>query len=236
MANSFFKFKKFIVYHDKCAMKVGTDGVLLGAWAEVVNTKKIIDIGTGSGLIALMLAQRSEAEIEAIDIDASACIQAEENIAASLFKDRIRVKHLSLQSLAEQSNDKYDLVVSNPPYFEASLLSPVHERNLARHNNTLSLDSLLRNGKKILSPEGRIALILPYDREEELNQRVADLGLFFSKKAYVRPMPKAGYKRLLAEISPQASICQENELTIEIARHQYTPAYIELTKKFYLKM
>lgn len=217
-------------------MKVGTDGVLLGAWVKIANKKKIIDIGTGSGLIALMLAQRSEAKIDAIDIDASACIQAKENITASMFKDRIRAEHLSLQMFAGQSDEKYDLVVSNPPYFKSSLLSPVHERNLARHNDTLSIASLLRDSLKILSTEGCIALILPYDREEELNQQVATLQLFFCRKTYVRPLPEAGYKRILVEISRQELVCQQSELTIERARHQYTDEYMELTKDFYLKM
>ncbi len=217
-------------------MKVGTDGVLLGAWVTVSGKKKIADIGTGSGLIALMLAQRSEAEIHAIDIDSSACSQATENSAGSLFSNRIQVYHISLNAFAAQSNNLYDLIVSNPPYFKASLLSPVHERNLARHNDSLSLKSLIEDSLKLLSPRGCIALILPCDREEELNRLVAEFKLFFSRKTYIRPVPDAPRKRILAEITRCDSGSEQNELTIEESRHEYTKEYIDLTKDFYLKM
>lgn len=236
MATSFFQFKKFTVHHHKCAMKVGTDGVLLGAWASVSGKKKITDVGTGSGLIALMLAQRSNAEIQAIDIDASACLQATENIADSIFNNRIQVHHASLAEFAVQHKEQYDLIVSNPPYFKASLLSPVHERNLARHNDSLSLESLIADSLKLLSAQGCIALILPYDQEEELNHLVARHNLFFSRKTYIRPLPNADYKRILAEISIYESQCKQDELTIEESRHKYTKEYINLTKDFYLKM
>lgn len=236
MPTSFFKFKKFIIHHDKCAMKVGTDGVLLGAWATVSGKRKIVDIGTGSGLISLMLAQRSDAEIDAIDIDSSACLQATENIAGSVFNGRIRVYHTSLNEFAEKSNELYDLIVSNPPYFKASLLSPVHERNLARHNGSLSLQSLVEDSLKRLAPSGCLALILPYDQEAELNRIVADSNLYFNKKTYVRPTPEANYKRILVEIGTHNTECIREELTIEASRHKYTQEYTELTKDFYLKM
>lgn len=236
MATSFFQFKKFTVYHDKCAMKVGTDGVLLGAWAPVFGKKKVLDVGTGSGLISLMLAQRSEAEIQAIDIDEAACLQAMENIKHSIFDGRIRVHSLSLNEFANKNNEKFDLIVSNPPYFKASLLSPVRERNLARHNDSLTLESLLEDSLKCLADRGCIALILPCDREEELNNLVSGFKLHFNRKTYIRPVTGADYKRILVEVCKQESVCEHNELTIELSRHQYTEEYIRLTKDFYLKM
>ena len=217
-------------------MKVGTDGVLLGAWSSVSGKKNILDIGTGSGLIALMLAQRSEATIHAIDIDSSACLQATENAAGSIFSERIQVHHSSLHEYSRQTPEQFDLIVSNPPYFNASLLSPVHERNLARHNNSLSLAALLEDSLKILSAEGTIALVLPYDQEEELNTLASTLNLTFCRKTYIRPLPDSAYKRMLAELSRHKSTCQFDELTIEESRHQYTKEYIALTKDFYLKM
>lgn len=236
MPAAFFKFKTFTVYHDKCAMKVGTDGVLLGAWTSVSGKKNILDIGTGSGLIALMLAQRSEAIIHAIDIDSSAFLQATENVAASVFNERINVHHASLNEFSRQTVGQFDLIVSNPPYFNKSLLSPVHERNLARHNDSLSLDSLIEDSLKLLSPEGEITLILPYDQEDELNRSVEKSDLSFCRKTYIRPTPGADFKRILAAFRRNASTCQYDDLTIEESRHQYTKEYIALTKDFYLKM
>lgn len=238
MPTSFFQFKKFTVYHDKCAMKVGTDGVLLGAWATVAEKKKIIDVGTGSGLISLMLAQRSDsnAEIQAIDIDASACLQATENIKHSIFNECIQVQLISMREFANTTNEKFDLIVSNPPYFKDSLLSPVHERNLARHHNSLTLETLLEDSLKLLADQGCLSLILPYDREEELTKLVGGYHLHFSRKTYIRPVMGADYKRILVEVSRQECVCKQDELTIEASRHQYTTEYIRLTKDFYLKM
>lgn len=236
MATSFFRFKQFTVYHDKCAMKVGTDGVLLGAWATTSGKKNILDIGTGTGLIALMLAQRSEADIYAIDIDSSASIQAKENVEASPFANRIQVCHSSLSEFVNNNDLQFDLIVSNPPYFKASLLSPIHERNLARHNGTLSLESLIEDSLKLLAPEGSMAFILPYDQEDELHNLATASKLNYSRKTYVRPKPDADYKRILVEICKHDTTYQEDELIIEESRHQYTSKYIELTKTFYLKM
>lgn len=233
---SSFRFKKFTVYHDKCAMKVGTDGVLLGAWCTVAGKKNSLDIGTGSGLIALMLAQRSEAQIDAIDIDLPACEQATENSQASDFRHRIRVFHTSLGAYTASADKKYDLIVSNPPFFISSLLSPSQQRNLARHNSGLSLESLLGDSLRLLAPEGSIALILPYEQEGILNKEASRYGLSFVRKTYVIPVRGAGRKRILAELSPVLSACLYDELTIEEARHQYTSDYIALTKAFYLKM
>lgn len=233
---SFFAFKKFTVHHDKCAMKVGTDGVLLGAWSGVAGKKSILDVGTGSGLIALMLAQRSEALIDAIDIEPSACAQASVNIRESDFRSRIRVFHTSLSDYAAIPDRKYDLIVSNPPFFKSSLLSPVQQRNLARHNDSLSLDALLGDSLRLLAPEGSIVLILPYEQEEDLDNGAMRHGLSFVRKTYVVPTPGARRKRILAELSPVLSDCLCDELTIEEARHQYTAGYIALTKDFYLKM
>ena len=148
MANPYFQFKKFTVWHDKCAMKVGTDGVLLGEWASTERCQRILDVGTGTGLIALMLAQRSTAILDAIDIDSDACLQAQENIAKSPFANRIQVYQTSLSEYMPDENIKYDLIVSNPPYFIDSLKCPDTKRNLARHTDTLSLPDLLRGTRR----------------------------------------------------------------------------------------
>ena len=217
-------------------MKVGTDGVLLGAWAGVENAKTILDVGTGSGLIALMLAQRSHAAIDAIDINPEAYEQAVGNIRESVFSQRIQVYLSSLNEYTGNTTNRYDLIVSNPPYFVQSLRSPDNQRTVARHTDSLSLESLLTDSSRLLSPGGRIALILPADREDELNTLVENLSLSFLKKTYVIPIPGAPPKRILAEMTNTVPVKPSrcDDLLIEINRHQYSPEYKALTEAFYL--
>lgn len=238
MANPYFRFKKFTIYHDKCAMKVGTDAVLLGAWADTSFCRNILDIGTGTGIIALMLAQRSQATVEAIDIDKEACVQATENAAASPYTERIKVVHASCADFAASNQQKrYDLIVSNPPYFINSLKCPDNKRTVARHTDTLLLSDLIREAQTLLSPSGRIALVLPYERLEEVKALASANHLYICRQTDVIPTPGAAPKRLLVELSTtEENIKNRDTLTIEEARHQYTPAYIALTKEFYLKM
>lgn len=238
MANPYFRFKKFTVYHDKCAMKVGTDAVLLGAWADTSFCRNILDIGTGTGIIALMLAQRSQATVEAIDIDKEACVQATENAAASPYTERIKVVHASCADFAASNlQKKYDLIVSNPPYFINSLKCPDNKRTVARHTDTLLLSDLIREAQTLLSPCGRIALVLPYERLEEVKALASANHLYICRQTDVIPTPGAAPKRLLVELSTaEENIKNRDTLTIEEARHQYTPEYIALTKEFYLKM
>ena len=238
MANPYFRFKKFTVYHDKCAMKVGTDAVLLGAWADTSFCRNILDIGTGTGIIALMLAQRSQATVEAIDIDKEACVQATENAAASPYTERIKVVHASCADFAASNQQKrYDLIVSNPPYFINSLKCPDNKRTVARHTDTLLLSDLIREAQTLLSPSGRIALVLPYERLEEVKALASANHLYICRQTDVIPTPGAAPKRLLVELSTtEENIKNRDTLTIEEARHQYTPEYLALTKEFYLKM
>ena len=215
-------------------MKVGTDGVLLGTWANVDLSEHILDIGTGTGLIALMLAQRSEADIDAIDIDADACEQAKENAEKSPFRERIKVFHSPLNQY--KSNTQYDLIVSNPPYFMDSLKCPDGKRSLARHTDTLSLDDLVEDSMNLLSPVGKLALIIPFDQRDLIISIAKKNGLFVTRETHVLPTPQAAPKRLLIELSKLEATPQQTYLTIEIERHQYTEEFIRLAKDFYLKM
>lgn len=237
MANPYFQFKKFTVWHDRCAMKVGTDGVLLGAWADTNEAVRILDVGTGTGLIALMAAQRSTASIDAIDIDEAACLQAEENVRHSPFAGRIRVLHASLETYRREAEHRYDLIVSNPPYFTGSLKCPDRQRTLARHTDSLPLGELVRDSGALLAPKGRLALILPYDQKDGLLKYCAEAGLFVSKETVVIPLPGASPKRYLAELSrvPVAAPFTTS-LTIEIERHRYTPEFIRFVQPFYLHL
>lgn len=235
MANPYFKFKQFTIWHDKCAMKVGTDGVLLGASAPVTTTNSILDVGTGTGLIALMLAQRTvSAQIKALEIDEDAVIQAKENIERSPWKDRIEVIQSDFNLY--EPNEKYDLIVSNPPYFVDSLLSPHKQRTNARHTQTLSFDALLDGVVRCLSAVGRFSVILPIEVQDLFCGLAKDRGLFLNKILYIQTKPGASAKRIILDFSFVESILLEDTLLVELARHQYSKEYIQLTKDFYLKM
>lgn len=156
-----FSFKKFTVYDHRCSMKLGSDAVLLGALSDVINHGRILDIGTGCGILALMMAQRSNADIDAIEIDADASHQAAENFFNSPWSDRIRIFNISLQKYASENKERYDLIISNPPYFEKGLLSEDQYKNIARHETELGFEDLCRNTELLLNPTGTFWLILP---------------------------------------------------------------------------
>ncbi len=235
MSNPFFSFKKFTVYHDRCAMKVGTDGVLLGAWTDITHSKRILDIGTGTGLIALMLAQRSETvHITAIDIDQEAVIQASENTNASPWNKRIEVSKKDI--CAFTSDILFDTIVSNPPYFTNSLKCSDIQRNTARHTDTLSAYSLLAKVAELLTSKGRFSVIIPSEQTEEFIQIAEGQGLYPSRLTQIITRPGLSPKRSLMEFRKTAQNIQSDELTIELERHVYSEEYIALTKDFYLKM
>ena len=232
MPNPYFQFKQFTVFHDQCAMKVGTDGVLLGAWANCNAANDILDIGTGSGLIALMLAQRSKAKIDALDIDEDACKQAEYNIRNSKFSDRINIIQADFKNfdIAKQ----YDLIVSNPPYFSNSLQAPDKQRNLARHNDALSFEDLIRKSTTLLTETGKIALILPFDTENTIQICAENNGLFLCRKTFVCPKQDTPPKRILLEYSKTKTQAEISQLYLEIERHVYSDEFRKLTEAFYL--
>lgn len=217
-------------------MKVGTDAVLLGAWANTKDTKKILDIGTGTGIIALMLAQKSDAIIDAIDIDINACRQAQENISNSKWNDRICIHYSSLQDFVEENNEPYDLIISNPPYFIDSSKSSIAKRTTARHADLLTYEQLLNGVLKLLSPEGKFYIILPVKEGEIFRDMAEKKKLFLCKLTRVRTREdKATEKRLLMCFGLERKSFSEDSLTIELnERHKYTEEYKELTRDYYL--
>ena len=235
MATPFFTFKQFTIHHDRCAMKVGTDGVLLGAWTNVDSSSRILDIGTGTGLIALMLAQRNpEAFITAIDIDTEAVEQAHENILCSPWKNRVEVVR---QDICTYTPDTlFDTIVSNPPYFIDSLKCPNNQRNTARHTDTLDAEHLLSKVAELLIPNGRFSLILPADQINDLIRLATKHNLYPSRHTAVITRPGLAPKRTLIEFRKKKETLQTDELVIELERHVYSADYIALTKDFYLKM
>lgn len=235
MPNPYFSFKQFTIRHDRCAMKVGTDGVLLGAWTCLDGSRRILDIGTGTGLIALMLAQRSpEAFVTAIDIDAEAVGQAGENIQESPWGDRVEAR---LQDVCTyQPEMQFDTIVSNPPYFIDSLKCPDGQRSTARHTDTLDAARLLQKVSELLSPEGRFSIILPAEQTGDLLRLAESQGLYPSRHTAVVTRPGLPPKRTLMEFRKAPIAYSVEELVIELERHVYSEEYIALTRDFYLKM
>lgn len=236
MPNDYFEFKQFKIKQDRCAMKVSTDAVLLGAWVTPNSSASILDIGTGSGVIALMLAQKSQAKITAIDIDKASTEQAQVNVQESIFNQHVEVQHLSFQQLYTTTNDKYSLIVTNPPYFVDSLKSSVEHRTIARHNDTLSFEDLLNGVKKLLEPKGKFCLILPKNEAVMFREMATTKGLYLSKLMRVRTRKeKETEKRHLMQFEFKETEFSETTLIIEEDSHRnYTAAYKEFTKDYYL--
>lgn len=236
MPNTSFAFKQFIIKQDKCAMKVGTDAVLLGAWIIPNECKYILDIGTGTGVISLMLAQKTEAQIDAIDIDEEAFLQAKQNVSESKFSNQIHVTHSSFQDYTKTATKKYNLIVTNPPYFEQSLKSSDEQRSHARHADVLPFEELLDGVLKLLDEKGKFCLILPSLEAVKFRTLAEKKGLNLSKLLRIKSrMDKDTDKRHLMQFEFTPSEFSENTIAIEQEeRHQYTADYKELTKDYYL--
>lgn len=217
-------------------MKVGTDGTLLGAWATLPANGRILDIGTGTGLIAIMAAQRtSEAIITAIDIDEDCVLQAQENIAASPWPDRIEVIHSALQEF--DASEKFDVIISNPPYFIDSQLSPDTARSTARHTTTLPFNELVTGVRRLLADGGHFSLILPPTEMERFRSAARGV-MFVVRECHVWSTPTSGVRRIMAEFQaePPAELTVVEKIVIEEkGRHEYSEEYRTLTRDFYLK-
>ncbi|MCY1722688.1 methyltransferase [Prolixibacteraceae bacterium Z1-6] len=234
--NNYFQFKQFTVRQEKAAMKVGTDGVLLGAWADVEKCDKILDVGTGTGLIALMLAQRSTAQITAIEIEENAAAEAKSNVADSDWSNRIDVQNASFQEFAKNSVLKYDLIVSNPPFFSNNLKASNAPRNLARHNDSLSFLELITNALNLFDTNGRLAVILPVEPAEEFNKLACKNGLYLLRRTEVSPSVAKAVNRVLMEFTKKKTACKAACLPVYSKDgSDYSVEFKTLTKDFYLR-
>jgi tRNA1Val (adenine37-N6)-methyltransferase len=236
MSNDTFEFKKFKIKQDKCAMRVSTDAVLLGAWVIPNGSTSILDIGTGTGVIALMLAQKSNANIVAIDIDKESTEQAKLNVAESIYNSKVSVLHSSFQELVRTSNQKFNLIVTNPPYFIDSLKNSNDTRTNARHTDSLSFEDLLTGVKKLLDEKGKFCLILPKNEATLFREMAQSKGLYLSKLLRIRTrLEKDSEKRHLMQFEFKESEFSESTLVIEKDSHRnYTQEYKDLTKDYYL--
>lgn len=231
-----FRFKQFTIEDNRCAHKVGTDGTLLGAWVDVKNARQLLDIGTGSGLIALMLAQRTkpDASIEAIEISLPDYAQACENIKHSPWPKKITAVHTNLQQF--DSASLFDCIISNPPYFNKSFKPPNANRIVPRHTETLSYFDLIQHSLRLLSDEGTFNVILPFTEGLQFIDMAAQYSLMLSRKWAFRTRAEKPIERWLLEFRRKAQTLEEGEIRLYSTDDEWSDDYKELTKDFYLKL
>lgn len=237
MTKQIFRFKEFSVNQDRSAMKVGTDGVLLGAWVNITSeVNSILDIGAGTGLIALQCAQRSAAElIDAIEIDDQAYEQTVENFENSDWSDRLFCYHASFQEFMTEIDEPYDLIVSNPPYYTDTFKQLEESRARARHTYELPFKDLLEGCSKLLSPQGQCAFILPFKEFKPFLELAEKVDLFPVRITHVRGTDASPVKRILVQLSREQQTPLVDEMVLELQRHVPTETYRALTKDFYIK-
>jgi tRNA1Val (adenine37-N6)-methyltransferase len=236
MANTFFQFKQFTINQDKSAMKVTTDGCLFGAWCAQqmqhlsVDFENCLDIGTGTGLLSLMIAQKNNLSIDAVEIEEGAAVQASENTGGSPFKNINTIRG----NISELPLPEYDWIVSNPPFYENDLASPAPEKNIAHHSTELTWEHLFKFINKHLKPGGRFFLLLPYKRKDELDEVLKQHGLYLSKIEIVKQSVKHSPFRIMVEGSKQLALPVIEELCIRDADGNYTPEFTSLLGDYYL--
>jgi tRNA1Val (adenine37-N6)-methyltransferase len=235
MSNSYFQFKQFTIEQDGCAMKVGTDGCLLGGWFDCSKSRRILDIGTGSGLIAIMAAQRCGAEITGIEIDGAAAEQARENARNSPWGDRIGIVECDI--LQYCTDIPFDTIVSNPPYFVNSLKCDGEARTLARHSDSLGCESFFRKASSLLTPEGQVSIVIPCDILGDWQDAAALNGFSASRITYIKTTPRKAPKRVLVEfVRAYSCMAVTATLILEDEPGTYSKEAQEILRDFYLKI
>lgn len=235
MPNDFFQFKQFTIHQERCALKVGTDGVLLGAWAYMEGAKRILDIGTGTGLLALIAAQRNAmALIDAVEIDDASAEQAAENVAASPWADRIRVHRMDARRM--KASEPYDLIICNPPFYPGEMSSADERVGVAKHGAGLAFQELIEVVDRLLAPHGRLNVILPKNRVLDFDGDAEQAGLNASRKCDVRYLASRPPKRMLLEFKRGEQATMNEELIVEESgAFDYSKRYRELLSDLMLK-
>jgi tRNA1Val (adenine37-N6)-methyltransferase len=236
MSNNYFTFKQFTIIQEKSVFKVGTDGVLLGACAALSGAKRILDVGTGTGLIAIMAAQRSDAEIVAIEPDENSYKEACNNVNNTKWHKRIIVQNIGFQKYFSGRTEKFDIIITNPPYFSDSLKNPDTVKSEARHSDSLTSSEILDGANNLLNPGGSLQLILPYTEGTLFIAEASQYGFFCNHIIKIKAIPAGDIKRLILKFERVRKPASEKFLTIETGtRHRYTEEYKEFTREFYLK-
>ncbi len=236
---SIFTFKQFEIAQDKCAMKIGTDGVLLGAWVRLNEmTASVLDVGAGTGVISLQIAQEYVVEtIDAIELEPNAYEQCVFNFENSPWGDRLFCYHASFQEFVSEIDDSYDHIITNPPFYNDGHTTGTEARDIARMSNSLPLTDVFQGARKLLSSTGCLSMILPYGSLKSAMKQAEECGFFLLRITKVKGVQGGKYKRVLLTFSIQEVVSvEEKELVIEIKRHQYTQEYIDIVAPFYLKM
>lgn len=236
MSGNYFKFKQFTVHQEHAPFKITTDSVLLGAWAQLAGAGNILDIGTGAGILALMSAQRTEANIVAVEPDPGAFMQAGLNISDSPWHERITLINTRVQDYFPEAGLLFDAVITNPPFFVDSLPNPDPGKAMARHSLTLSFRELLDAALRLTTPSGKLHLVLPVSEATLFIQMAASLGFYCNRKLIVKPTPEISPSRVLMSLGYSQDNVEESTMVIEKGgRHNYSDEYVSLTKDFYLK-
>jgi tRNA1Val (adenine37-N6)-methyltransferase len=232
-----FRFKQFELMHERSVMKVGTDGVLLGALCDPGSAGKILDAGTGCGLIALMLAQKCKAEIHGIDIDEASIEEARLNATNSPWNDRLKFIHRSLQEYTLQHAGEYDLMVSNPPFFADSLLSPSFSKSLAKHNVQLDMDELLSSANILLNADGKLWLIIPSSNTPQVAEKALQLGMLVGQQISIHPKQgRPSHRDILLLTKDESTKPISTSLCIRDQDGSYTEEYRNITADYYLSL
>lgn len=235
--NNYFQFKQFRIHQEKSAMKVNTDGVLLGAWTDINGANTVLDIGAGTGLISLMIAQRSDAIITGIEIEKNAADEAAQNVKNSKWSDRVSIQHISFQDFVTTSPNKFDLIVSNPPFFSNGVKNTNPHLSMARHNHMLPFSDVIEGTTKLLSENGMLSIILPADSALEFIEKARSKGLFLTRLTEVKPFPDTEPNRCLMEFGKVQVTLQKTEMSVfDETRKDYSKEFKSLARDFYLKL
>ena len=235
--NNYFQFKQFRIHQEKTAMKVNTDGVLLGAWTNTDDAKTGLDIGSGTGLVSLMIAQRSNAIITGVEIEKNAAEEAIQNVQNSPWKNRVSIQHISFQVFAVTAKNKFDLIVSNPPFFSNSVKNTNPHLSIARHNHLLPFEDIVEGTRKLLSESGKLSLILPWDSTSEFIEIAQMANLYLNRLTEVKPYPDKKPNRSLMEFSNQKKDLQKTQMSVfNESGKNYSEEFKLMARDFYLKL
>lgn len=235
--NSYFQFKKFRILQEKAAMKVNTDGVLLGAWTNIADAKSVLDIGAGTGLISLMIAQRSGAFISGVEIEKNAAEEAFRNVQNSEWSTRISIQNCSFQEFVKTTNQHFDVIVSNPPFFSNSVKNTNPHLSMARHNHLLPFEDIIAGSNELLGDAGTLSLILPAASAREFIEKAQQENLFLKRRTLVKPFPHKEPNRCLMEFSKAQSVQENTSMSVfDESGKDYSEEFKNLARDFYLKL